>query len=125
MQIRHVINSPPQQVWNVLIDTRQWPVWGPSVRAVKSPQQYIDAGLKGRLQTVIGFWVPFEITDFEPLHFWSWKVAGIPATGHRLEIIDDNRCELIFEMPALALPYALICRQAARRIGGLAQSERG
>jgi len=125
MQIRHVINAPPQQVWKVLIDTRQWPVWGPSVTAVKSPRQYIDAGLKGRLQTVIGLWVPFEITDFEPLHFWSWKVAGIPATGHRLEIIDDNRCELIFEMPAFALPYALICRQAATRIGRLAQSERG
>lgn len=125
MQIRHVISAPPEQVWNVLIDTRQWPVWGLSVRAVKSPGQYIDAGLKGSLQTVIGLWVPFEITDFESLHFWSWKVAGIPATGHRLTKIDENHSELIFEMPAVALPYALICRQAARRIGRLAQTEKG
>ncbi len=120
MQIRHVINASPQQVWKVLIDTRQWPVWGPSVKAVKSPRQYIDDGLKGSLQTVIGLWVPFEITDFEPLHFWSWKVAGIHATGHRLTEIDENHCELIFEMPAVTLPYALVCRQAARRIGRLA-----
>ena len=125
MQIRHVISAPPEQVWNVLIDTRQWPVWGPSVRAVKSPHHYIDAGLKGSLQTAIGLWVPFAITDFEPLHFWSWEVAGIPATGHRLTKIDENHSELIFEMPAVALPYALICRQAARRIGRLAQTEKG
>jgi len=125
MQIRHVISAPPEQVWNVLIDTRQWPVWGPSVRAVKSPHQYIDAGLKGSLQTAIGLWVPFAITDFEPLHFWSWKVAGISATDHRLTKIDENHSELIFEMPAVALPYALICREAARRIGRLAQAEKG
>jgi hypothetical protein len=122
MQVRHVISASPQQVWNILIDTHQWPVWGPSVRAVKSPRQSIEAGLKGHIQTVLGFWVPFEITDFEPLHFWSWKVAGIAATGHRLTKIDENHCELIFEMPAVALPYALVCRLAAKRIGRLALS---
>ena len=125
MQIRYFISAPPQQVWNILIDTRKWPVWGPSVKAVKSTRQYLDAGLKGYIQTVLGFWVPFEITAFEPLHFWSWKVAGIPATGHRLIKIDENHCELIFEMPAVALPYGLICRMAARHIARLAQSERG
>ena len=125
MQIRQVISASPQQVWNVLIDTHQWPVWGPSVKAVRSPRQYIDAGLKGSIQTVLGFWVPFEITDFEPLCFWSWKVAGIPATGHRLKILDQNHCELIFAMPFVAFPYALICRQAARHIGRLAQSQKG
>ncbi|MBD1401338.1 SRPBCC family protein [Pelovirga terrestris] len=124
MQVRHVIGASPQQVWNVLIDTHQWPVWGPSVRAVQSPRRYIDDGLKGCLQTVLGFWVPFEITGFEPLNFWSWKVAGIQATGHRLITIDKNHCELIFEMPLAVFPYALICRQAARRIGLLARSER-
>jgi hypothetical protein len=125
MQIRHVISASPQQVWNVLIDTYQWPVWGPSVKAVRSPRQYIDAGLKGSIQTVLGFWVPFEITDFEHLQFWNWKVADIPATGHRLKILDQDHCELIFEMPFAAFPYALICRQAARRIGRLAQSQKG
>lgn len=122
MQVRHVIRASPQPVWNILVDTRQWPVWGPSVRAVKSPRQYIDAGLKGCLQTILGFWVPFEITGFEPLHFWSWKVAGIPATGHRLTTIDENHCELIFEIPVVAFPYALICQQATRRIERLAQN---
>lgn len=122
MQVRLVISASQQLVWNILVDTRQWPVWGPSVRAVKSPRRYIDAGLKGRLQTIFGFWVPFEITDFEPLIFWNWKVAGIPATGHRLTKIDENHCELIFEVPIAAYPYGLICRQAAQHIGRLAQN---
>lgn len=122
MQVRHVIGASQQQVWNILIDTHQWPVWGPSVRAVQSPRRYIDDGLKGRLQTTLGFWVPFEITDFEPLNFWNWKVAGISVTGHRLKTIDENHCELIFEMPVVAFPYAFICRQAARHIGCLAQN---
>lgn len=122
MQISHVIGASPQQVWKVLIDTHQWPVWGPSVKAVRSPRQYIDAGLKGSIQTVLGFWVPFEVTEFEHLQFWNWKVAGIPATGHRLKILDQDHCELIFDMPFAAFPYALVCRQATRRIGRLAQS---
>jgi len=121
MQIKHVINAPARLVWNILIDTHQWPVWGPSIRAVQSPQQYIIAGLKGRIQTVIGVWLPFEITDFEPMSLWNWKVAGMPATGHRVTILDEDRCELIFEMPFAALPYGLVCLQAARKIDRLAQ----
>jgi len=121
MQVSQVINAPVEKVWQVLIDTRQWPLWGPSVKAVACSQQCISAGLKGKVQTVIGIWITFEITNFEPLSYWHWKVAGIPATGHQLKKISDTSCELIFELPLVAFPYAVICRRAAKRIAQLAQ----
>ena len=36
-QIDCIIEAPAGIVWRILIDTREWPIWGPSVRAVKSP----------------------------------------------------------------------------------------
>lgn len=121
MQVSQVIRAPAVNVWGVLINTDQWSTWGPSVKDVSCSQQFISAELEGRVQTVFGIWIDFEITSFEPLSYWHWKVAGIPATGHRLKKIDDISCELIFELPLFAFPYALICRQAINRIAQLAK----
>lgn len=121
MRVSKIINAPTHNVWQVLIDTKQWPTWGPSVNAISCTQQYISAELKGKIQTKFGIWVNFEITRFEPLNYWDWKVAGIPATGHKLKEIDTNHCELIFELPLIAFPYALICLRAIERIAHLAK----
>lgn len=120
MQVVKVINAPVERVWDLLADTRQWPAWGPSVRHVECPQRYIYSGLQGRLKTAVGIWVKFEITACEPLVFWDWKVFGFAATGHRLKKRTENSCELIFELPFIAFPYALICRLAANRIASMA-----
>lgn len=121
MRVSKTISAPTQNVWQVLVDTKQWPTWGPSVKAVSCPQQYISAGLKGKIQTIFGIWINFEITRFEPLKYWEWKVAGIPATGHKLKEIDNNNCEIIFELPFITFPYALICLRAIDRIAHLAK----
>jgi len=120
MQVSKKIDAPLERVWEILTDTRQWPAWGPSVLHVDSPQRYICFGLQGRLKTAVGIWVSFEITNCEASVFWDWKVAGFAATGHRLNKLNENSCELIFELPFTAFPYALICRQAANRIARLA-----
>ncbi|SHJ04379.1 Polyketide cyclase / dehydrase and lipid transport [Malonomonas rubra DSM 5091] len=124
MQVSRRINAPPQRVWEILIDTEQWPVWGPSVTAVDFPKRWIEAGSAGRIKTAIGLWSEFEITDFELMQYWGWKVAGLTATGHRLIAHGDEHCELVFELPFIALPYALICRQAANRIARMAEGEK-
>jgi len=121
MQVSQVIRAPAANVWEVLINTHQWSTWGPSVKAVSCSQPFISAGVKGKIKTVLGTWINFEITSFDPLSYWHWKVAGIPATGHRLKKLDDISCELIFELPLIVFPYALICRQAINRIAQLAQ----
>ena len=123
MQVSSLINAPIEIVWEILIDTRQWPLWGPSVSAVDCPKQYISAGMRGRVKTAVGIWVPFAITLFEPPTYWNWKVAGIPATGHRLKKFGPRSCEVIFEMPIAAFPYALVCRQALSRIARLAKEK--
>ena len=120
MQVVKRINAPLERVWEILTDTRQWSTWGPSVCQVDSPQRFICSGLQGRLKTAVGIWVTFEISYFEAPISWGWKVAGFTATGHRLKKLDENSCELIFELPFTAFPYALICRQAANRIARLA-----
>lgn len=123
MQVNKTINAPLERVWELLTDTWQWPTWGPSVSRVDCPQRYIHSGLQGRLRTAVGIWVSFEITSCEAPVFWNWKVAGVAATGHRLKKLTDCSCELIFELPFVAFPYALICRQAANRIARLARDK--
>jgi hypothetical protein len=102
-----------------MTDTKTWPQWGPSVKEVECEDQFIRQGTEGRVKTVGGFWLPFIITRYEEGHFWSWKVAGIPATGHRIEPHEDGLCKLTFEIPLLAAPYAYICKIALERIAGI------
>lgn len=119
MKVSRIIEARADAVWQVLIDTRLWPEWGPSVKAVESPQRYIAAGVEGRIKTFFGIWLPFEITAFEAPTFWHWNVAGLPATGHHVIPLDKSGCELIFEIPYGALPYAAVCRRATSCIAHL------
>ena len=121
MKITKVINASAERVWQILIDTRLWPVWGPSVRVVECSHRFISSGVSGQIQTPVRLWVQFKITGFEELNYWNWKVLGVPATGHRVMRLGDQRCELVFELPMIAFPYALICRLAANRIASLAE----
>jgi hypothetical protein len=102
-----------------MTDTKTWPQWGPSVGAVQCAHRYIRPGTEGKVKTVGGFWLPFVITGYEEGRFWSWKVAGIPATGHRVELQEDGLCQLTFEVPILAAPYTFICKVALNRIAGI------
>lgn len=123
MNIATEILAPVEDVWTLLIDTQRWPEWGPTVRAVESPERFIRLGTKGWVRTPLGFWVPFEITEFEPLRQWRWRVVGVPATGHRVEALGDGRTRLVFELPAIAFPYAAVCRIAGLRIARMAEQK--
>ena len=54
---------------------------------------------------------------------WGWEVAGIPATGHRVESLGPDRCRVVFEVPLLAAPYLTVCRLAAQRIRNILEQE--
>jgi hypothetical protein len=66
--------------------------------------------------------LPFAISTFEPGARWSWRVAGVPATGHRVEPTSDG-CRIVFEVPIVAAPYAAVCRVALRRLARLLATE--
>ncbi|MEE4376271.1 MAG: SRPBCC family protein [Candidatus Competibacteraceae bacterium] len=123
IQVARIINAPPGPVWAILTDIQQWPHWGPSVRAVQCADRHICKGSSGRVLTALGFWAPFVITEFEEGRYWCWRVFGIPATGHRVESIGEDRCRLLFEIPTLATPYAVVCKIAMKRIAHLSKAD--
>ena len=114
------IAAPAPRVWQLLVDTHAWPKWGPSVRAVDAPQRFITAGMRGRVQTAPGLWLPFEITDWEEGRAWAWRVGGIPATGHRVTPATEGSCDVAFTIPSWAPFYVPVCRLALRRLDALA-----
>jgi len=114
------IHAPATTTWRLLTDTRAWPDWGPSVRAVDSPARFIGADARGQVQTALGLWLPFRITAWEPDVFWAWSVADIPATGHRVTPISATTCKVAFTVPVWAPFYLPVCQAALRRLDRLA-----
>jgi hypothetical protein len=115
------INSTPERVWDILTDTTRWPEWGPSVRAVECQHRFIESNCKGYVRTFLYVRLPFRITSYDHLKFWSWQVGGFEATGHRLQDHPDG-CTVIFDMPWWAFPYTVICLIALNRIAKLSIS---
>lgn len=140
MWITREIAVPAHRCWDLLVDTDQWSAWGPSVAAVRlaadpaaatdRPEEprppaprSIGRDTHGWVKPAIGPWIPFEVTSFDPGQSWAWKVAGVPATAHRVESLGDDRCRVGFRVPRWALPYAAVCALALRRIEGLATAD--
>jgi hypothetical protein len=119
IEIGLIIRAPSPAVWNLLVDTSRWADWGPSIRAVECSDRILSPLSSGRIETVLGFSVPFVVTHFEPGRAWSWRVFGIPATTHSVESLGKSRCRLLFGVPILIFPYLLICLVAIRRIADL------
>jgi hypothetical protein len=118
--VSRAIDAPADVVWTLLTDTRWWPVWGPSVGAVEvdGDDRTIREGTTGRVR-VAGTLVPFRIDRCRDRR-WTWRVADVPATGHRVEAV-DGRSRAAFEVPLLAAPYAVVCARALRTIARLAE----
>jgi hypothetical protein len=119
MDVAAELETTSERAWELLSDTTHWPAWGPSVTAVEPAGVRVEPGLRGRVRTVAGFTLPFEITAVEPGRSWRWRVAGVAATGHRVEPLGPGRCRVVFEVPAWAAPYGLVCRVALKRLARL------
>lgn len=118
-----IVNAHHAAVWDLLTDTSRWHEWGPSVRAVKCTDRRIQAGSSGRVLTVAGFWVPFEVTGYVPERYWSWSIHGIPATGHEVLPVGKHVCRLTLLVPFFAAPYVAVCRIAVNRIARIAEDQ--
>lgn len=111
---RHM-RVPPDRVWAVLTDVSQWPRWGPSITGAELAASRFEAGSTGTVRTLLGVRLPFRITDVEPGCFWSWSVAGIRATGHRV-VAENLGCRVTFSVPWWGPAYLAVCAVALRRI---------
>lgn len=111
-------------VWDLFADTRRWPEWGPSVSQVNADERYVREGMAGQVKVLGAAWVPFEITTATDRR-WTWNVAGIPATGHRVETVGPGRSRAVFELSPLAAGYVPVCQRALKRIEALVESDDG
>lgn len=114
--IEREISASADGAWNLLTDVERWPEWGPSVRAAALDGGAFAQGATGWVQTPLRARLRFEITSVEVGRGWSWKVAGLPATGHRVRSLAPTTCAVGFGVPRIAAPYALVCRRALTRI---------
>ena len=118
------VRAPAAAAWELFVDTRRRPEWGPSVARVECDDRCIGEESHGRVQTVFGLWLSFQVTEFRAGHCWRWRVAGTPATGHRVEALGPDRCRVVFEVPAVAAPYLVVYGWAAQRIKNILERER-
>ncbi len=114
------VDAPAADVWSLLARFDRWPAWGPSITSVEADADEVAPGVTGRVRTAVGVWLPFEITGVLPGRSWDWRVAGIPATGHRVDPIDDRRSRVTFTTPWPTAPYLAVLAVALGRIRRLA-----
>lgn len=120
LEVSRSIDANPASAWELLVTPERWPEWGPSVRAVDCAEEQLSEGTTGWIRIPGGLSIPFEITGWRDLTEerpgrWTWHVAKIPATGHRVESVGDG-CRVIFEIPLVGAGYALVCSRALDRI---------
>ena len=77
-------------------------------------------GLRGHVTTAVGVRLPFEVTEVVPGQRWSWRVAGVPATDHRVEVV-GGRTVATIGIPTWAPFYTPVCRIGLRRIAERAE----
>lgn len=119
--VSRVVAASPESAWELLSSTRTWPVWGPSVTAVEPADATIHTGMRGRLRTPVGVWLPFRITSCDAPRSWGWSVGGVPATSHTVDVVPGG-CRIGFAVAAPALPYLVVCRIALGRIADMLES---
>ena len=117
LSVHRVIAAPPAAAWNLLVDLEAWPKWGPSIASAELDETYeeLTSEATGHVQTSLLVKVPFVVTDFDPGRSWAWKVAGVPATSHRVDPVDGG-ARVTFGVPLWAPAYLAVCAVALRRI---------
>lgn len=105
--VSRYIDAPPEEVWELFVDTDMWPVWGPSITEVSTSERHIDTGATGQVRVRGGIWLPFTVTVVSDFR-WTWRIGPVSATGHRVEPADGG-CRAAFEVPLLAVPYIPVC----------------
>lgn len=116
LTVSRMVTAAPAAVWQVLTDLDDWPKWGPTVSGAElTDATALELGVRGKVYTPVGLPLPFTITEFEPGRRWAWRVAGIPATAHGVDAVDDGT-RVWMSAPVLAAAYAPVLAIALQRI---------
>lgn len=117
LTVDRMIAAPPQAVWKLLVDLDAWPRWGPPIRRAELDPSYDELTLHaaGTVYTWLPVAVPFVVTEFDPGRYWAWRVAGLPATSHRVDPENDG-ARVTIGVPWWSAPYLTVCSIALRRM---------
>lgn len=117
------VESPADAAWEVLVDLDRWPEWGPTVTEARTDTgaRRLTEGASGAVRTAVGVWVPFEVTTWQEGEAWGWRVAGIPATEHRVESMGPSRARVGMGVPRWAPAYIVVVAIALRRVARAAR----
>ena len=125
IDVSRTVAAPAERAWSLFRDAERWPEWGPSVAAVDCPVRFVERGTEGRVRIAgVGLWVPFRVTPCGDYR-WTWRVAGVPATGHRVDPRGGDRSAVAIELSPLAAAYVPVCRRALSRFAALAEADDG
>lgn len=93
---------------------------GSTIRRARLDAPHAELALHatGSVQTPLLVAVPFEVTEFEPGRQWAWKVAGVPATRHRVDPVGSGT-RVSISVPWWSAPYLTVCSVAVRRIDAM------
>ncbi|WP_255167333.1 SRPBCC family protein [Natrononativus amylolyticus] len=124
LEVSHVVSAPADEAWELLCDTHRWVEWSPTITGVDSTGRRLEADTAGTLRTVGGLRLPFRITEYDPeRRRWSWAVARVPSTGHRIDDLGADRCRVAFELSPLAAGYVPVCLRGLERFAALLGDE--
>jgi len=112
------IATPPDVAWDLISRFEHWLSWGVTITAVDPSSGRVRTGLTGRVKTIAGPWLPFEITEVVERESWTWAVAGVRATGHRVERTEEG-CRVTFTAPVWAPFYLPVLARSLRRLEAL------
>jgi hypothetical protein len=113
--------------WDALTDIDVWPDWGPSILAASLDDggHRLQPRSTGRVQTLLGLWLPFRVTQWEAGQSWAWSVGHVPATAHRVEASNDAAAAVTIAIPLWAAPYAALCWISLGRLGRVVAEAEG
>lgn len=120
-----MVSAPAADAWELLCDTHRWDEWSPTVTGVDATGRRLDETTAGALTTVGGLRIPFRIAEYDPERMrWTWRVARIPASGHRVDDLGAGRSRIAFELPPTAAGYAPICLRGLEALERILEDER-
>ena len=123
---RRAVAAPAAVLWDLLVDLDAWPRWGPTVSAARLEDggRVLGPRARGAVRTPVGVWLPFEVTELHHQAHWSWSVAGVPATTHRVRAQGDG-CVVELGAPWWGAAYLPVLEVATRRLAALAEGDGG
>ncbi|WP_254763571.1 SRPBCC family protein [Natrinema marinum] len=121
LEVSTVVAVPAADAWDAIVDTTRWPEWSPIVLGVESTERRIRTGTTGRVR-LPGVWVPFRIASCAERR-WTWRVTGVPAAGHRVDDLRDERCRIAFELPPSQAGSAPISLRSLENLEALLEGD--